>query len=300
MKIIKITICFLIIVFLSCGLVYGKGVFKYFLLERLDYIENIIYSDKKALNNIVIEMKDGYGSINILCIPFTHREYKEHILKRSQIDRFNSTQESITLEISGRKLKASKRIIDQNSCCVLCDDYYGGVALFLTYFGDCDAINKLESILACMKYCVSKETIEKARSDFLDIMNSIEKMDIPIYSNASHIKREYSLLGFTKRITFDVKIDTYSVKIRDFYKEFLSTNGWKPLVKPTRLYKTGDIENWHDDKLFFTWTDRTGEILAKLLILSQPINKDQGLTTQTVFIDVTPCIIMEWGARMLD
>ena len=280
----------LILVVLSCALNHEKKVFKYFQLGWSPIIENVAYSNKKALNNLIIEMKGGYGDINILCTPFTPTEYEEYLSEISKVSKIARTLEPIELEISGRKLKAAKRTINQNECSIVCSDYYEGIAFSISYFGSCNISGGLVPILRSIKYHFSKETVDEARNDFLGIMNSIEKMNVPAYGKDSDIQYEYSLTGFTKRITYRVDTQPYSVNILNFYRQFFEAHGWKP-------YKVGQTGDWVENRLFFTWVDRTGEILAKLLVLSEPNAKDAKLAPQTVLIDVTPNLVMEWGRK---
>lgn len=280
----------LILVVLSCALNHEKKVFKYFRLGWSPVIENIVYLNKKALNNLIVEMKPGYGDINILSIPFTPTEYEEYFFEILKASKAATSLESIELKISGRNLKGVKRIIDQNECSIVCSDYYEGIAFSISYFGSCNISTGFVPILASIKYHFSKETVDEARNDFLCVMNSIEKTNIPAYGKASDMQYEYSLAGFTKRITYRVEIQPYSVGILNFYRQFFEAHGWKP-------YKAGQAGDWVENRLFFTWVDRTDEILAKLVVLSEPNAKDAKLALQTVLIDVTPNLVMEWGRR---
>jgi hypothetical protein len=277
-----------IVTLLSCGLKHNERVFKYFHLDQSSLISNIIYSDKKGLNNLIIEMKDS--SIDINCIPFTPVEYEQHILEISKANQFFATRKSIELAISGRKLKGFQRIIDQNHCSIFCSDYYEGIAFFIWYFGKCDISTGLKPILASIKYHFTKETVDKARNDFLGIMNSIEKMNIPTYGKAFDIKREYSLVGLSKRITYRVRIEPYSLEVLKFYKDFFAANGWS--WKPIHPEDEG---NWFENRLFFSWIDRTDELLANLVVLSEPNTKDAKLAIQRVLIGVGPNRVREWG-----
>jgi hypothetical protein len=285
---IRILTPLFIVTLLSCGLKHNEGAFKYFHLGQSSLIHNIVYSDKKGLNNLIIEMKTKNDSINIKCIPFTPSEYEQHIFEISKVNQFFASHESIELEISGRKLKGFQRIIDQTECAIFCSDYYEGIAFLIWYFGKCDISAGLKPILASIKYHFTKETVDKARNNFLSIMNVIENMNIPSYGKASNPKSEYSLVGLSKRITYRVESEPHSLEVLDFYKHFFETNGWKP-------YHPEREGNWVEDRLFFTWVDKTGEMLSRLVILSEGKTKDTRLARQTILIDVTPYLITEWG-----
>jgi hypothetical protein len=233
-------------------------------------------------------MKAENSSINIQCIPFTPGEYEQHILEISKASQFLASRGAIELEISGRKLKGFQRIIDQTECAIFCSDYYEGIAFLIWYFGKCDISAGLKPILASIKYHFTKETVDKARNNFLSIMNVIENMNIPSYGKASNPKSEYSLVGLSKRITYRVESEPHSLEVLDFYKHFFETNGWKP-------YHPEREGNWVEDRLFFTWVDKTGEMLSRLVILSEGKTKDTRLARQTILIDVTPYLITEWG-----
>lgn len=284
----------IVIVLSSCVFIHEKEVYKYFEIEKLPYIEKIVYSNKKVFNNVIIEInKDGYADIHILCVPFTAHEYEKNLSNRLKRDKSKSTQESITLEISGRKLRASRESLDHDNCYIICNDYFGGIALFLTYFGDCDTTKFLDDILSRIKYRISKEKVQKARSDFLYIMNLIERLDIPIYRSSNNIMHRYSLVSLGKIIKYDAEIEAYSTKILDFYKEYFSILDWKRLKMEEEK-----LGNWHNKKLFYRWIDKTGEMVARL-ILSQNNNKVGKLSKQSIYIDVTPYIVQEWGHRTL-
>ncbi len=281
----------LVIVFLlSCSLDRGERVFKYFHLRGSPpAIRNIIYSDKKALNNVIIEMKAGNDSINIKCIPFTRGEYEQHVLEISRLNGFAASHQSIELEISGRKLEGFQKIIDQTQCSIFCSDYYEGMAFFIWYVGSSNISVGLKPILASIEYHFSKETVDNARNDFLSIMKVIENMSIPIYTKASNLKCEYSLVSLGKRITYHVQIEPHSLEVVNFYKHFFEENGWKP------YYYRGREENWVENRLFFTWADKTGEMLCGFVAISEGNTKDSKPATQSIFIDVTPYVTLEWG-----
>lgn len=285
---ISIVLQFLIVALLACGVNHQKRIFKYFQLEWSSAINNIVYSNKKALNNVIIEMEDG--SVNILCVPFTRDEYEKFLSNRAKTDQVAVPHESVVLEISGRELKAVKKIIDQNECSMAWEDYYEGIAFLASYFGNCSISKGLQPILASIRYQFSKETVDKARNDFLDIMSSIEKMDVPVYRKGSDIQCEYSFVGLTKRIAYSVEIEPYSIEILNFYREFFGARGWKP-------YKAHDPGKWQGNRLFFTWIDGTGEILAKLVVLAGPKTEREKLVSQAVLIDVTPYLVTEWGKQ---
>jgi hypothetical protein len=234
-------------------------------------------------------MKAGNGSINMESIPFTPGEYEQHILEISKANQFFASRESIELEISGRKLKGFQRIIDQTECSIFCSDYYEGIAFLIWYFGKCDISTRLKPILASIKYHFTKETVDKARNDFLSIMNVIENMNIPIYEKASNLKSEYSLVSLSKRITYRVGTEPYSLEVLKFYKHFFEANGWKP-------YYPEREGNWVENRPFFTWVDKTDEMLSRLVILSEGNTKDLRLAPQSILIDVTPFLIVE-GVR---
>jgi hypothetical protein len=263
-------------------------VFKYFHLRQLPVIRNILNSDKKALNNVIIELKDG--DINIVCVPFTRGEYDQKVLEISKADQFVKTRESIELEMSGRKLKGFQRIINQSECSIFVSDYYEGVAFFASYSGNCNISTGLKPILGSIKYHFSKETVDKARNDFMGIMNAVENMNVPTYGKAFNVKSEYTFVGLAKEITYQLEIEPYSLKVLEFYKHYFAAKGWKP-------YYSEREGNWFENKLFFTWVDRTGEILSRLLILSERNSKDERIAVQSILTDVTPYLIMEWGKR---
>jgi hypothetical protein len=283
---IRILMPLFIVTFLCSGLKNNKRAFKYFHLAQSSIIGNIIYSDKKALNNVIIEMKSGNGSINIECIPFTPGEYEQHILEVSRLNRFVASRQSIGLEISGRKLKGFQRIIDKTECSIFCSDYYEGIALLIWYFGKSDISAGLKPILASIEYHFTKETVDKARNDFLSTMNVIKNMNIPIYGRASNLKREYNLVGLGKRITYSVEIEPLSLGVLDFYKHFFAANGWKP-------YYPEREGGWFENRLFFTWVDETGKMLSRLVILSEGNTKNVRLALHSVLIDVIPFRVME-------
>jgi hypothetical protein len=285
---IRILTPLFIVTLLSCSLKHNEGAFKYFQLGQSSLIRNIVYSDKKGLYNMIIEMKAGTSSINMESIPFTPGEYEQYILEISKANQFLATHESIELEISGRELKGFQRIIDQTECLIFCSDYYEGIAFFIWYFGKCNISTGLKPILASIKYHFTKETVDKARNDFLSIMNVIENMNIPIYEKASNLKSEFSLVGLNKRITYSVEIEPHSLETLDFYKQFFAANGWKP-------YHSEREGNWFENRLFFTWVDKTGEMLSRLVILSERNTKDVRLAPQSILIDVMPFRILEWG-----
>lgn len=298
-KTIRILTPLFILTLLSCSLKHNERAFKYFYLGQSSFIRNIIYSDKKGLNNLIIEMKAEYRninkqsipfipSINMYSIPFTPGEYEQHIFEISKSNEFWKTHQSIELEISGRKLKGFQRIINRSQCEIFCSDYYEGIAFLIWYFGKCDITTRLRPILASIKYHFTKETAKKARNDFLSIMNVIENMNIPIYRKAFNLKHEYNLVGYSKIITYNVEIEPHSLEILDFYKQFFAANGWKP-------YYPEREGNWVENRLFFTWVDKTGEMLSRLVILSEVKTKGTRLAPQSILLYVRPYLIMEWG-----
>jgi hypothetical protein len=245
---------------------------------------------------VIIEMKDENGSISSIymeCIPFTPGEYEQYILEISKImemsklNQFATSRQPIELEISGRKLKGFQRILDQSHCSIFCSDYYEGIAFLIRYLGKSDISNGLKPTLASIKYHFTKETVNKARNDFLSIRSAIENMNIPIYGKAFNLKREY-YVTLEKTTTYSVEIEPLSLEILNFYKEFFAANGWKP-YRPER---EGD---WFNNRLFFTWVDSTGEMLSTLVILSEGNTKDVRLAPHLVLIHVFPFKILEWG-----
>ncbi len=284
---IRILMPLFIVSFLCCGLKNNERAFKYFHLPQSSIIRNIIDSDKKALNNVIIEMKDGNGSIYMECIPFTPSEYEQYILEISKLNQFATSRQPVELEISGRKLKGFQRIIDQNHCSIFCSDYYEGIAFLIRYLGKSDISNGLKPTLASIKYHFTRKTVDKARNDFLSIRSAVENMNIPIYGKAFNLKREY-YVTLEKRTTYSVEIEPLSLEILNFYKEFFAANGWKP-------YRSEREGNWFNNRLFFTWVDSTGEILSRLLILSDGNSKNVRLAPHSVITDVEPFKVMEWG-----
>lgn len=276
----------LMIAVLCCTMDSEEQTFRFLKLKPSAYVENIIYSDK-AVNNLAIVIKNGYGSMKIACIPFTRKEYEEYVCSKSHMKRDLPPTESVVLRLGDRKLITRKRVIDQEGCYIACDDYFGGIALSVHYFGDCDVSKGLEPILMCMKYNVSSNVVKEARDHFVHVMNSIQRMNLPVYNNAFHLRRQYSFVGLGSRTTFDVRTETRSTTIYDFYNKFFLRLGWSPC-------STESQGTWQDDKLFYTWMDRSGEKLARLVILSRANNEPEGQVTQTVYLDVIPYEIMEW------
>jgi hypothetical protein len=285
---ITLTLSF-ISVLLSCGLIHHKKVFKYFQLEQLPVIKDFVYSDKKAVNNLIIEMK--HGSINIRCIPFTLQEYEQYLVQTLGADEVIEPHETIELEISGRKLIATKNVY-QNGCVIRCDDHYEGIGFFLLYAGESDISMGLRPVLASIKYDFSKETAKIARRNFLNIMNSIENMKIPVYGKASGVQDEYRLVGLARRIIYHIEIDSHSLEAFNFYQQFFAAHSWKP-------YDYGTGKDWFANRFFYSWIDGTGEILATLIISPEPstTTKNSKLARQTVMIDLVPCRVMQWGER---
>jgi len=280
---------FFISVLLSCSLIHHRKVFKYFQLERLPVIKDFVYSDKKAVNNLIIEMK--HGSINIQCIPFTPQEYEQYLVQTLGANEVIEPHETIELEISGRKLKATKNIY-QNGCVIRCDDYYEGIGFFLLYAGECDISMGLRPVLASIKYDFPKETAEIARRNFLNTMNSIENMKIPVYDKAPDVRDEYRLVGLARRIIYHIEIEPHSLKAFDFYQQFFAAHSWKP-------YDYGTGKDWFANRLIYSWIDGAGEILATLIILPEPntTTKNAKLAQQTVILDLIPYYVMQWGER---
>lgn len=258
-------------------------VYKYYKLTNVTGL--IIYSEKKALNNLVIVRKGG--SINIISIPFSRDEYNKHVLKLLEADQNDKSLQPIELEISGRKIKAMKKDVNQNECFVTADDYNDGVAIYITYFGTCNLSTDLKAVLKSIKYLDVKDSIAQARSNFLSIMNIIEMMHVPIFDKAYNVQSEYNFLGCTKRTIYNVNASKNSYDIINYYKDYFLKSGWKP-------YECENIGNWFDDKLFYTWIDSTGEILAKLVIISNAQTNNPKIYKQSIYIDVSPFIISRW------
>ena len=271
----------------SCFLYNTENkVYKYYKLTNVT--GRIIYSEKQALNNLVI-VRPG-GSINILSIPFSRDEYNKHVLKLLKADQNDKSLQPIELEISGRMIKALKKDVNQNECFVTANDYNDGVAIYITYFGTCNLSTDLKAVLKSIKYLDVKDSIAQARSNFLSIMNIIEKMHIPIFDKAYNIQSEYNFLGCTKRTTYNINASKNSNDVIDLYKDYFLKSGWKP-------YGADNTGNWFEDKLFYTWIDSTGEVLAKLVITSDKQPSNTKMFKQTIYIDVAPYIISRWPTK---
>lgn len=291
---IKVILFSFISVILSCSFAPEREVYKYLEFDRLPYIKKIHYSDKKVYNNIIIEFQsqNEYGDLNILCIPNTQNEYEKYLEKRLKKYELRSKQEFITLLINGRKIKGIKTTIDSENCYIHFYDYYEGMAISFSYFGNCDNIVFLNNILSSIKYRISEKKVQQARRDFLHVMNSIEKLDIPIYNNASNIQSEYNeIIEPGRRLEYDIEIEAFSERILDYYKDHFSKLSWRPI-------KSKYIGKWHNDKLFYEWIDATEEIIASLIIL-QGKNRPKKMPKQSIHIVIFPYLVMEWGHRVL-
>ena len=115
----------------------------------------------------------------------------------------------------------------------------------------------------------------------------IEKMNIPTYKKAYEAQSDYSFLGCTKRITYNVNEVKNSFNILYLYRDYFLSNGWKQ-------YDSENVGDWFDNKLFYSWIDNTGEMLAKLVIVSDSKIKNTKLVKQTVYLNVTPYLITRW------
>ena len=281
MKLKRLITYSLIILILSCGSTIEKEKFKYLELERLSFIKRINYSNKIALNSIYIELKNGNGLIVISFVPFTKTEYKENVSIRLKKSMAKSRYENIFVEVDNRKLNGIKELKPDNYCSIFCYDYYMGVAILFEYMGTCNNVKLFEEVLSSIKYRISKEKAEKDRSDFLYVIKTIEKLDIPAYRNSQNLNRKFIFSGLTKRLSYDIEIEANSIKVIDFYKEYFSKIHWKP-------YRVKFKGTWHNNKLFYSWIDETEEIQAELIILSQDNNSVMDLSTQTVNMFLTP------------
>ncbi len=282
------------IIYLSLFLLQASTTFagnrfesKYFDLDLLPFVREVVYSNKKVADYVIIRIYNGNGSIHILCIPFTQDEHRKSTENKIAREKLTSPREKMSLIISGREIDARKRVLEKNKCYISFEDYYEGVSISGLYSGDCNPNKYLNKILASIRYHISPKEAEKARSDFLYVMDEIKNKKIPVYPNSRKLKTRYNFIGLGRRVEYSLKSEENYKSVFEFYKKYFSKDGWTSL----------DLDfqgKWHDGKLVFQWIDKTYQIVARLFISSEKGVKNEAISKHSILLDLTPYIIMGW------
>ncbi len=260
--------------------------FKYFALENFVQPVEIVHSDDRAINTVIVRLKKTTNFLHILCVPFTHNEYQQSI--RAKVNRETSLakRKSLAVEVAGRMLEVRTRVLDAKRCHFTCERFFDGIGMSILYSGGCITPKQLTDILSSIRFNVSREEVDTAREEFLQIMKAIRELNVPIYPKAFNVERQYSFVGLSRKIQWLVNTSSSSKEISEFYSKYFSGINWKA----HRMSKDADLDQ---KKLFCSWIDQSEQIIARLVISNATGEADKP-EKQMIYIDFVPFIPQEW------
>lgn len=254
--------------------------YKYMKIIIPDAVRNISYVSNKAMDSILIDLKRGGGYILILCIPYTEREYSEKCDIETEKYKYNTVQ-YLTVNVSGRKISATKKYIGDGQNSIDIYDYYGGVAFHHIFNGDESEEEIFLKMLKNIQYRVSPEIVELARKNFNDIRYIIENAEAPFYGNPVNKKSEFCVSNVIKRFQYDVYTQNESMSIVEYYNQYFTSMKWMRCFEDKiNLRVDGDILS--------AWIDNDKGIIARLVILSTCKDKNPDSLKKTICLDITP------------